>query len=105
MPRLMKPQRISGAAFLRRVVFRPSEGSSDVVAGLAEALTRGRADIGAVVSFVGLCRDEGGRLSKLEIEHYPGMAEDELARVAAARASLSRVPWLSRSAMPSLATT
>jgi molybdopterin synthase catalytic subunit len=49
----------------------------------AEALARGRADIGALVSFVGLCRDEGGRLSKLEIEHYPGMAEEELARVAA----------------------
>jgi molybdopterin synthase catalytic subunit len=48
----------------------------------AAALTRGRADIGAVVTFVGLCRDEGGRLAQLEIEHYPGMAEQELARVA-----------------------
>jgi molybdopterin synthase catalytic subunit len=49
----------------------------------AEALTRGRADVGAVVTFVGLCRDEGGRLTALEIEHYPGMAEEEIARVAA----------------------
>ena len=49
----------------------------------AEALTRGRADVGAVVSFVGLCRDEGGALARLEIEHYPGMAEEELTRVAA----------------------
>jgi molybdopterin synthase catalytic subunit len=48
----------------------------------ADALTRGRADIGAVVSFVGLCRDEGGRLARLEIEHYPAMAEEEIARVA-----------------------
>jgi molybdopterin synthase catalytic subunit len=48
----------------------------------AEALTRGRSDIGAVVSFVGLCRDEGGALSRLEIEHYSGMAEAEIARVA-----------------------
>ena len=47
-----------------------------------EALTRGRADIGAVVTFTGLCRDEGGRLAALELEHYPGMAEAELARVA-----------------------
>ena len=47
----------------------------------ARALTAGRADIGAVVSFVGLCRDEGGRLEALEIEHYPGMAEAEIARV------------------------
>ena len=48
----------------------------------AAVLTRGRADIGAVVTFVGLCRDEGGALSRLEIEHYPGMAEREIARIA-----------------------
>jgi WD40 repeat protein len=41
VPRLMKPQRITGAAFLRRVVFRPSEGGGDVIGGLADALTRG----------------------------------------------------------------
>jgi molybdopterin synthase catalytic subunit len=49
----------------------------------AELLTRGRADVGALVSFVGLCRDEGGALARLQIEHYPAMAEEELARVAA----------------------
>lgn len=38
---------------------------------------------GAIVSFTGLCRDEGGRLAALEIEHFPGMAEDEVRRVAA----------------------
>ena len=48
----------------------------------AEALTRGRSDVGAVVSFVGYCRDEGGRLAALELEHYPGMAENEIARAA-----------------------
>ena len=47
----------------------------------ARALTAGRTDVGALVSFVGLCRDEGGRLAALEIEHYPGMAEAEIARV------------------------
>jgi len=47
----------------------------------ARALTQGRADVGAVVTFVGLCRDEGGALAALEIEHYPGMAEAEIARV------------------------
>ena len=41
VPRLMKPQRISGAAFLRRVVFRPGDHPDDVILGLAEALTRG----------------------------------------------------------------
>lgn len=45
-------------------------------------LTSGRHDIGAVVSFVGLCRDEGGKLAGLELEHYPGMAEAEMGRVA-----------------------
>jgi len=47
------------------------------------ALTEGRGDIGAVVAFTGLCRDEGGRLAALELEHYPGMAEAEIARIAA----------------------
>ena len=30
---------------------------------------------GAVVSFTGLVRDEGGSISGMEIEHYPGMTE------------------------------
>lgn len=49
----------------------------------ARALTAGRADVGAVVTFVGLCRDEGGTLAALELEHYPGMAEEEISRVVA----------------------
>jgi len=49
----------------------------------AAALSRGRRDVGAVVTFVGLCRDEGGELAALELEHYPGMAEAEMDRVAA----------------------
>jgi molybdopterin synthase catalytic subunit len=48
----------------------------------AEALTQGRTDVGAVVTFTGLCRDEGGVLASLELEHYPGMAEKELERIA-----------------------
>ncbi|CAM5637748.1 molybdenum cofactor biosynthesis protein MoaE [Mycolicibacterium aubagnense] len=47
------------------------------------ALTARRADIGAVVTFSGLCRDEGGVLTALELEHYPGMAEAEIGRIAA----------------------
>jgi molybdopterin synthase catalytic subunit len=54
----------------------------DTAAEIA-ALGEGRGDVGAVVSFSGLCRDEGGRLAALEIEHYPGMAEEEIGRVAA----------------------
>jgi molybdopterin synthase catalytic subunit len=45
-------------------------------------LTANRKDIGAVVSFTGLCRDEGGTLTALELEHYPGMAEAEIMRIA-----------------------
>ncbi|GGK36892.1 molybdenum cofactor biosynthesis protein MoaE [Salinarimonas ramus] len=48
----------------------------------AAALVRGRTDVGAVVTFTGLCRDEDGRLAALELEHYPGMAQAEIARVA-----------------------
>lgn len=54
----------------------------DIAAEIAR-LTAGRADIGAVVTFSGLCRDEQGALSALELEHYPGMAEAEIARIAA----------------------
>ena len=53
------------------------------VADEIAALTQGRADIGAVVTFTGLCRDEGGRLAALELEHYPGMAESAVAGVVA----------------------
>src|SRR5580658_5605720 len=46
------------------------------------ALTRGRSDIGAVVTFTGICRaDESGeKISALTLEHYPDMAEAEIAR-------------------------
>lgn len=47
-----------------------------------DRLTDGRHDIGAVVTFSGLCRDEGGTLGALELEHYPGMAEAEITRIA-----------------------
>jgi molybdopterin synthase catalytic subunit len=39
--------------------------------------------VGAIVTFSGICRDEGGRLAALELEHYPGMAEAEIERIAA----------------------
>lgn len=54
----------------------------DIGAEIA-ALSAGRTDIGAIATFTGLCRDEDGRLAALELEHYPGMAEEELAHVAA----------------------
>ncbi|RUU73639.1 MULTISPECIES: molybdenum cofactor biosynthesis protein MoaE [unclassified Mesorhizobium] len=62
-------------------VVRIQRQDFDVAAEIAR-LTQGRADIGAVVTFSGLCRDEQGALSALELEHYPGMAEAEIARIA-----------------------
>jgi molybdopterin synthase catalytic subunit len=43
-------------------------------------LRNARKDIGAVVSFVGQVRDlnEGGAVSQLTLEHYPGMTEKSL---------------------------
>jgi molybdopterin synthase catalytic subunit len=48
----------------------------------ARALTRGRTDIGAVVTFTGVCRDSeaGSGVTAMTLEHYPGMAEAEIAR-------------------------
>lgn len=54
----------------------------DVAAEIAR-LSTGRNDVGAVVTFSGLCRDENGALIALELEHYPGMAEAEITRIAA----------------------
>jgi len=47
-----------------------------------QRLARGRSDIGAVVTFTGLCRGEenGEPIAALTLEHYPGMAEAEIAR-------------------------
>jgi molybdopterin synthase catalytic subunit len=45
------------------------------------AMAAERTDIGAIVTFTGMCRDEEGRLTALELEHYAGMAEAEMARV------------------------
>jgi molybdopterin synthase catalytic subunit len=52
------------------------------VAAETALLTRGRTDIGAVVTFTGLCRaDENGEpIAALTLEHYPDMAEAEIAR-------------------------
>lgn len=54
----------------------------DVGAEIA-ALTAGRIDIGAVVSFTGRVRTDGGRIAAMTLEHYPGMTEAELGRIEA----------------------
>lgn len=45
------------------------------------AFTQAVKGAGAVVTFSGLVRDEGGTLSGMEIEHYPGMTEKALAKI------------------------
>lgn len=40
-------------------------------------------NVGGIVTFTGHCRDEDGTLAALELEHYPGMAEAEITRIAA----------------------
>jgi molybdopterin synthase catalytic subunit len=57
-------------------------GETFDVAAEAAALQAGRTDVGATVSFVGYCRGEAGTLTALELEHFPGMAEAEMERIA-----------------------
>jgi molybdopterin synthase catalytic subunit len=52
------------------------------IAAEIKALTHGRNEVGAVVTFTGLCRAEDGALAALELEHYPGMAISEITRIA-----------------------
>jgi molybdopterin synthase catalytic subunit len=57
-----------------------------------EAFTRTATGAGAIVTFSGLVRDEGGTLTAMEIEHYPGMTEKSLEAIrteAVARWSLT----------------
>ena len=60
---------------------RVQAGDFDVAAETA-MLSRLSTNVGAIVTFTGLCRDEDGRLQALELEHYPGMAEAEIRRIA-----------------------
>ncbi|HEV7876923.1 molybdenum cofactor biosynthesis protein MoaE [Bradyrhizobium sp.] len=70
------------------VTIRIQQADFDIAQEIA-ALTKGRTDIGAVVTFSGICRGaEGGdTIAALTLEHYPGMAEAEIARHAETAAS------------------
>ncbi|HEY0235584.1 MAG TPA: molybdenum cofactor biosynthesis protein MoaE [Afipia sp.] len=63
------------------VTIRIQQDDFDVAKETA-ALTRGRPEIGAIVSFIGICRSgEGDKaITEMTLEHYPGMAEEEIAR-------------------------
>ena len=70
---------------------RIQEADFDVAQEVA-ALSKGRTDVGAVVSFSGICRgsENGEPIAALTLEHYPGMAEAEIGRHA--EEALSRWP-------------
>src|ERR1700730_3049369 len=65
------------------VTIRIQEADFDIAQEIS-ALTNGRTDIGAIVSFSGICRgSEGGEpIAALTLEHYPEMAEAEIAGIA-----------------------
>jgi molybdopterin synthase catalytic subunit len=73
------------------VTIRIQEADFDVAREIA-TLTKGRTDIGAVVSFSGICRGSEGdaAIAALTLEHYPDMAEAEITRHA--QTALSRWP-------------
>ncbi len=49
----------------------------------ANGFAAGLAQAGALVTFTGLVRDNGGTLQAMEIEHYPGMTERAIAAMVA----------------------
>jgi molybdopterin synthase catalytic subunit len=73
------------------VTIRIQEADFDIAREIS-ALTYGRTDIGAVVSFSGICRGSEGNepIAALTLEHYPGMAEAEIIRHA--ETAMSRWP-------------
>jgi molybdopterin synthase catalytic subunit len=73
------------------VTIRIQQADFDVGREIA-ALTNGRTDIGAVVSFNGICRGSEGDapIAALTLEHYPEMAEAEIKRHA--ETAMSRWP-------------
>jgi molybdopterin synthase catalytic subunit len=64
------------------------------LAAEAAKLARGRGDVGALVTFTGICRgsEAGEPIAALTLEHYPGMAEAEIERTVAE--ALQRWPLL-----------
>jgi molybdopterin synthase catalytic subunit len=65
-------------------IVRVQTGDFDVGAEL-DALAKGRHDVGAVASFVGLVRsaNDGSPVSGMTLEHYPGMTERALEDICA----------------------
>ena len=64
-----------------RIAVRVQADAFDLAAEVAALRAALSEDAGAIVTFTGVCRGEGGRLAALELEHYPGMAEAEITRI------------------------
>lgn len=64
-----------------RVQAEPFDAGAEIA-----ALSAGRSDVGAVVSFTGLVRGDGG-LTAMTLEHYPAMTAPAMARIAAEAAA------------------
>lgn len=47
----------------------------------ANAFAAAQSGAGAVVTFTGIVRDNGGTLQAMEIEHYPGMTEKAIGKI------------------------
>ena len=63
-------------------MIRVQQEDFDIGAEIA-ALTKDRADIGGVASFIGLVRDVAGgeSVGAMTLEHYPGMTEKKLEEI------------------------
>jgi molybdopterin synthase catalytic subunit len=68
------------ASSIVRIQREPFDASAE-----AGKLTRGRTDVGALVTFTGICRgaEAGEPIAALTLEYYPGMAEAEIERTVA----------------------
>src|SRR3954469_21452478 len=79
-----------------KATIRIQQADFDIAQEIA-ALTNGRTDIGAVVSFSGICRgsEAGENIAALTLEHYPGMAGAEIGRPAETAMSRRRRAGLS----------
>ncbi len=82
------------------IEIRVQPGPFDLAAE-QQSLLRGRPEVGALVSFLGLMRDmnDGTRVSSMILEHYPGMTEkalEAIAEEAAGRWDLMRIRIIHR---------
>jgi molybdopterin synthase catalytic subunit len=77
---LVRPTERRNDGIVAPMTIRLQREDFDIAAEI-DALTRGRTDIGAVATFTGICRSGAdGPIAAMTLEHYPGMAEVEIAR-------------------------